>query len=231
MICSNTHACPSPEVFRSGHGFTLPEVLFSLLLFSLVLLMLYSGLYHAGNNWRMSEIQLRKNDDKRFILSFIRTRIEQAWPIIQVNSGETRILFQGSNDGLQFVSTLPSHEADDGLYFLKFELQQDELVFKYLPLSRHKDMFVEDIFADAEPINLVKHVEMIDLDYFGRHAPDVEPAWGDVWNNRHWLPQLLRVRFRTNNHHPWPPLVIVLRSQAEWRPPQLALYMEEDAYL
>ena len=229
MFCDQPQILPAPAPRRAENGFTLPETLFALLLFSLVLLMLYSGLYYAGNNWRMSEIQLRKNDDKRFILSFIRRRIEQAAPIIQVNGAATRVLFQGSNDSLQFVSTLPSHPVDNGLYFLRFEIHQDDLVLKYMPLVRHENMFEEDIFAEAEQITLVKRVGKIELDYFGRHAPGADPAWRESWNNAHWLPRLLRVRFSATHHHPLPPLVIALRSQAEWRPPQLSLYVEQGA--
>ena len=43
-----------PVSARAADGFTLPELLLALLLFSLVLLMLYGGLFHAGNHWRMS---------------------------------------------------------------------------------------------------------------------------------------------------------------------------------
>ena len=218
-----------PVRARAAGGFTLPEMLLALLLFSLVLLMLYGGLFQAGNYWRMSEVQLRKNDDKRFILSEIRRRIEQALPIIQAQGGATRIIFRGGNHSLEFVSALPSHDADNGLYFLRLEILEGELVLKYLPLARRRNMFAEDIFAQAEKITLAQHVDTVDLEYFGRHAPDTAPAWRDTWNNAHWLPRLLRIRFDTNNHHPWPPLVVSLRSQAEWRPPQLTLYLEEEA--
>ena len=218
-----------PVITRNANGFTLLETLLALLLFSLVLLMLYSGLFQAGNNWRMSETQLRKNNDKRFILSFLRRRIEQVRPIIQDQGGDTRIIFRGGKHELEFVSTLPSYATDNGLYFLKLDLQEDGLVLRFLPLSRHENMFAEDIFADARQIHLAQDVNQIDLEYFGRHGPDGEPAWEDAWNNVYWLPRLLRIRFETENHHSWPPLVIALRSQAEWRPPQLAIYLEEEA--
>lgn len=217
-----------PVCARAANGFTLPEMLLALLLFSLVLLMLYGSLFQAGNYWRMSEVQLRKNDDKRFILSVVRKRIEQALPIIQEQVGSTRILFRGGNHSLEFVSTLPSYDTDNGLYFLKLEIQEGELVLKYLALARRRNMFAEDIFAEAEHIRLVQDVDQVYLEYFGRHRPDTEPAWRDAWDNEYWLPQLLRIRFDTNSHHPWPPLVVSIRAQAEWRPPQLALYMEDE---
>lgn len=217
-----------PVRARAANGFTLPEMLLGLLLFSLVLLMLYGGLFQAGNYWRMSEVQLRKNDDKRFILSVVRRQVEQALPIIQAQGGDTRIIFRGDHHSLEFVSALPSYNMDNGLYFLKFEILERELVLKYLPLVRHRNMFAEDIFAGAEQTRLARRVDQVYLEYFGRHSPGAEPAWGDAWNNRYWLPRLLRIRFDADDHHSWPPLVVSLRSQAEWRPPQLALYMEDE---
>lgn len=216
-----------PVQVRAAYGFTLPEMLLALLLFSLVLLMLYGALFQAGNHWRMSEVQLRKNDDKRFILSFIRRQVEQALPIIQDQGGYNRIIFRGGNHSLEFVSALPSYDTDNGLYLLRLEIQEGELVLRYLPLSRRRNMFAEDLFANAEHIRLAQRVDQVRLEYFGRHAPDTEPAWRDAWDNVYWLPRLLRIRFDTNSQHPWPPLIVALRSQAEWRPPQLAVYLEE----
>ena len=197
-----------PVRSRAEHGFTLPELLLALLLFSLVLLMLYGGLFHAGNHLRMSEVQLRKNDDKRFILSVVRRQVEQALPLIQAQGGETRILFRGGNNSLEFVSALPSYDADDGLYFLKLEIQEGEMVLKFLPLTRRRNLFAEDIFADAEQVHLAQHVDQVSFEYFGRHGLGTEPAWRDAWNNEFWLPLLVRIRFETNDHHPWPPLVV-----------------------
>lgn len=228
MVYPQAQACRLPVCARAIRGFTLPEMLLSLLLLSMVLLMLYGALFQAGNHWRMSEVQLRKNDDKRFILSVIRRRIEQALPIVQAQGGATRIIFRGDSHSLEFVSTLPSYDRDNGLYFLKLLVQEGELVLRFLPLARHRNMFAEDIFAQAGQVLLAQRVTQVNLEYFGRHAPAEEPAWRDAWENTYWLPRLLRIRFDTDSHHPWPPLVVSLRAQAERRPPQLALYMEDE---
>ena len=62
------------------------------------------------------------------------------------------------------------------MYFLKFEVTDDELRLNYTPLAGEKDMFGEDIFVKADTVSLLEGVDAIDLDYFGRDTPDAEPA-------------------------------------------------------
>ena len=212
-------------------GFTLLEVLIALVLFSFILIMVYSSLYTTGRTWRASEIQTQDNDDKRFILSFIRKRIEQLTPIIQAETdGNYRVIFRGGDSSVQFVSTLPMQRAGSGLFFVKFELHQDELVLKYLPLTRDKTMFKEDIFIDADEISLLKNIKEVDLDYFGQDDSNIAPAWRDDWYIKKRLPDLIRVRIDADSRAQWPELVISVRARVDPKQPQLALYPEENNF-
>ncbi|MCY3751505.1 MAG: prepilin-type N-terminal cleavage/methylation domain-containing protein [Gammaproteobacteria bacterium] len=211
------------------NGFTLLEVLIALVLFSFLLIMLYSSLYGAGRNWRVSEMRARENDDKRFVLSFIRKRIEQLAPVIQADThGNHRVIFLGDDSSLQFVSSLPAQGAAAGIFFMKLQLRQDELMLSHLPLARDKTMFGGDIFTGAEEISLARNIGAIGLDYFGQGGADSAPAWRDDWHIRERLPELVRVRIVSDSHSPWPELLIAVRSRADPGQPQLALYPEEN---
>ena len=212
-------------------GFTLLEVLIALVLFSFILIMVYSSLYATGRNWRASEIQTQDNDDRRFILSFIRKQIEQLAPIIEADTdGNYRVIFRGDDTSVQFVSTLPMQRAGSGLFFVKLELRQDQLVLKYLPLTRDKTVFKEDIFIGADEISLIKNIDEVDLDYFGQDDSDTLPAWRDDWHVTERLPNLMRFRIVTGSHNPWPELVIAIRSRADHKQSQLAIYPEESDF-
>ena len=208
-------------------GFTLLELLVGTVLFGFILIMLYSSLFSTGHHWRVSAIHARQNDDKRLILSLIRRLIKQTSPMIQRDSEGSRLLFQGDDSSLIFVTHLPAHHAGSGIYFLKFEVQDDELLLKYTALTRDKAMFEEDIFVEAETINLLTHIEGINLYYFGQDAADTEPTWHDEWNNKVQLPELVRFQVITDPGNPWPELLIALRSQAVLGQPQLTLPREE----
>ena len=207
-------------------GFALPEALLAMLVFMFILLMLYLALFSAGNYHRTGEVRLRHNDDKRFLPYFLRRQLEQAVPLIEVDDSEMQVLFRGNERTLRFVGALPSYRRDDGLYLQELSLADDALVLNYHPLTRAPDLYAENGLADAEQISLAQPVERLELAYFGRHTADGAPAWRDAWDNPDWLPILLRVHVAMEQQEAWPPLVIALRAQAEWRPPQLALYLE-----
>lgn len=197
-----------------------------MLLFMFILLMLYGALFSAGQYQRAGDVRLRHNDDKRFIGSFLRRQVEQAVPVIAVDGGGTRVLLRGNAGTLRFVGPLPSYQEDDGLYLQELSLAGDELVLSYHPLTRAPALFAEHGPASVERISLARPVARFELAYFGRHTADGAPAWRDAWDNPEWLPSLLRADVALSQQDAWPPLVVALRAQAEWRPPQLALYLE-----
>lgn len=208
------------------NGFALPEALLAVLLFMFILLMLYGALFSAGQYQRASDVRLRHNDDKRFIQSFLRRQLEQAVPLTGVDDGAAQVLFRGNEHTLRFVGPLPSYQGDDGLYLQELSLADDELILSYHPLTRAPALFAENGLASAEHISLARSVERFELGYFGRHTADAAPRWRDAWDNPDWLPSLLRVDVALGQQDVWPLLMIALRAQAEWRPPQLALYLE-----
>lgn len=217
---------PAPFTRPCYNGFALPEALLAMLLFMFILFMLYTALFSAGQYQRAGDVRLRHNDDKRFIQSFLRRQVEHTVPLTGVDDSDTQVLFRGDEHTLRFVGPLPSYQADDGLYLQELSLADDALILRHHPLTRAPGLFVEDGLASAEYITLAQPVERLELAYFGRHTADGAPAWGDAWDNPAWLPSLLRVDITLGQQDPWPTLVIALRAQAEWRPPQLVLYLE-----
>ncbi|MCY4337995.1 MAG: hypothetical protein OXD47_04260 [Gammaproteobacteria bacterium] len=208
------------------NGFALPEALLAMLLLIFIVLILYSALFSTGNYQRAGDIRLRHNDDKRFVQSFLRRQVEQAVPLIAVENGVVQALFRGNEHMLRFVGPLPSYQRDDGLYLQELSLADDALILRYHPLTRAAALFADDGLAGAEQIILADSVERLELAYFGRHTAGGAAHWRDAWDNPEWLPSLLRLGVVMEQREVWPALVVALRAQAEWRPPQLGLYLQ-----
>ncbi|MDE0155642.1 MAG: hypothetical protein OXS28_08580 [Gammaproteobacteria bacterium] len=225
-VCADAAVRPASPPPARYHGFALPEALLAVLLFMFILLMLYGALFSAGQYQRTSDVRLRHNDDKRFIQSFLRRQLEQAVPLIAVDDGGTQVLFRGNERTLRFIGPLPSYRGDDGLYLQELSMADDELILSYHPLTRAPALFAENRLAGAERITLAQPVTRFELAYFGRHTADAAPLWRDAWDNPAWLPSLLRVDIALGQQDVWPLMLVALRAQAEWRPPQLALYLE-----
>ena len=206
-------------------GFTLLELLIALTLFSVTLLLVYNGLYAAGRGWQASEHQARAAADARLLFAFLRRQIGQATPILQIGKQESRALFQGDISSLQFVSELPAHHAGHGLHFLKLAQERDELTLRYTPVARDKNLFEDELFADAKTLVLAKDVREVEFAYFGRKQTSARPGWHTHWDEKKQLPEL--VRFQVTRHEQWPELLIALRSRFAGGRPHLTLNMEE----
>ena len=223
-----THRTRQSHTPAKAHiGFTLLEVLVALVLISFLLLMLYGSLYAGARNWRAGEVRARENDDKRLVLSFIRRLTGEVVPMIQRDKQSARLMFRGDYTSLRFVSRLPAHHAGSGLYFLKLETTDEELLLRYTPLTVDKALFEEDVFVEAELISLLGNIQTIDLDYFGRGPPDAEPAWHDEWESSNLRPELIRLSIQANEPGSWPSMVIAVRARAVPGLPPLTLYQED----
>lgn len=212
-------------------GFTLVEALVALTLLSLMLTLLFSGLYTAGKNLQAGERQAAANDNQRLALSLLRSLVEQTVPLfLAAPDKRPQLVFKGERSALYFVSPLPSHRGGSGLYALALELEQDDpqdtfLALRYQPLNPAADLLDFSAAAQAEHIEsqrLADGVTSIAFSYFGRRRPREAPHWRDSWDAAARLPLLIRVRVEASGY--WPELVIPTRNKPLPRHPQLTLY-------
>jgi len=54
---------------------------------------------------------------------------------------------------------------------------------------------------------LLKHIERLEISYFGASEEDKTPRWQDTWHDQESMPLLVRIRARLVGE-PWPDLVV-----------------------
>lgn len=209
------------------YGFTLVEVLIGLTLFSLILVMIFSGLYTSARSWDAGEKAINSNDEARLILSFLRKQINQAVPILYVNDRKYEALFNGENHSLRFVSRLPAYRGEGGLHLGTFSViknnNESVLTFNYRTLDTSTDPFNEPD-EGSTTVTLIEHVDSIELEYFGNKKDDEDPRWYTEWSHESRLPDLVRFHILAeDNIQYWPELVITIPSQPERGLPELLL--------
>jgi general secretion pathway protein J len=184
-------------------GFTLIEILISMVLLSMTLLLLFSSLYTANKYWQMGEQTIEKNEETRLVGHFIRRLIIQAVPILWVESGEKRLLFQGKQDELRFVSTLPAHRGGGGLHNLMLKVvttdSKRQLGLTHSLLDPDVEPFSE-INNKEDFIVIANDIDTIKLSYFGKTKDDEDTRWFEEWDSDAYLPQLVRLHIYTKNH-------------------------------
>lgn len=184
-------------------GFTLIEILISMVLLSMTLLLLFSSLYTANKYWQLGEKTIEKNEETRLVDHFIRRLIIQAVPILWVENGEKKLLFQGKQDELRFVSTLPAHRGGGGLHTLMLKVvttdSTKQLALTHSLLDPDIEPFSE-IMNEEEFVVIANDIDTINLSYFGKTKNDEEARWFEEWDNELYMPQLVRLHIHTKNN-------------------------------
>ena len=104
-------------------GFTLVEVLVSLVLLALVLAVLSGGLRFARGTWDAAG-KLDEHAGYAMAERFLRARLGEAMPLYEHSAaGTVRVAFHGTAETLSFVAPAPNGPAGAALYRYALEAQ------------------------------------------------------------------------------------------------------------
>jgi len=189
---------PSRRSLRqcSDAGFTLIEVLVSLVLLALLLALLAGGLRYARSTWdataRLDELAAADMAE-----TFLRARLAEAMPLYeQRKAGTVRALFQGEVDSMSFVAPAPNGPAGAGLYRYTLEAGAGMSGRRALTvmLAPHLPL-VSDAALKRPPerYELMRDIRSVSFRYFGRGDLRSEPTWHATWLRTDALPNLVEI--------------------------------------
>jgi len=174
---------------RPEAGFTLIEVLVSLVLLALLLALLAGGLRYARSTWDAAA-RLDQLAGADMAETFLRARLAEAMPLYeQRKAGTVRALFRGDGDSMSFVGPAPNGPAGAGLYRYTLEAAggavprsgtgRRALVVELVPhLPVLNDSALERP-ADSPPdrYELMRNIRSVSFRYFGRGDLRADPEW------------------------------------------------------
>ena len=206
------------ERHRPEAGFTLIEVLVSLVLLALVLALLAGGVRYARSTWDAAA-RLDELAGSDMAETFLRTRLAEAMPLYeQRRAGTVRALFRGDGDAMTFVAPAPNGPAGAGLYRYTLEAAagagpgRRTLVVKLAPhLPWLSDSTLE---RPPEQYELMRSIRSVSFRYFGRSEFRAEPAWHAAWPRTDAMPSLVEIAVARDDGEGGPiSLTIELRLQ------------------
>ncbi len=208
--------------WRSDVGFTLVEVLVSLVLLALVLALLAGGVRFARGTWDAAA-RLEEQTGAEMAEAFLRARLGEAMALYeQHKSGMVRVVFYGTADGLSFVAPAPNGPAGAALYRYALELApgagpgRGALVVKLAPYQA-KQAEASAEWAVQRHV-LVRNPVSAAFRYFGRIRAGAEPAWHTAWTRTDATPNLVELTVARDASHGGPiALVVALRLQTVTR--------------
>lgn len=200
-------------------GFTLIEVLVSLVLLALVLTLLAGGVRYARGTWNATA-RLDDLADSDVAGTFIRARLAEAMPIYeQRKAGVMQVIFQGAADSVSFVAPAPNGPGGAGLYRYSLEAEPGAAGSPQTLVVKVAAFFAGQ--TDAGPALLpdrhvlMRNIRSVSFRYFGRSEIRAPPAWHDVWTRPDAMPRLVDIAIARNDSDGGPVnLVVALRLQS-----------------
>lgn len=197
-------------------GFTLLEVLASLVLLALLLVGVYSGIRTATHSVHAGTAAIERMDQVRSAQQFLRRELAQSLtqPIERTDHGEP-VYFVGTAREMRYVAPLPGYLGKLGPQLQQLRLVDDddgsqrlELSLAVLPPDGQPPQ------ALGDPQVLLDHIVDGHFSYRGVDAKGAAVAWSSSWADGRQLPQLVRVELHANGTVEWPQLDVPLRVTA-----------------
>ena len=200
-------------------GFTLLELLISLVLLALILSFVGGALRFGARAWEAAGA-LDGGASMGAVRTFLEHRLAEAMPAYERDEvGRVRIAFSGLSQELSFVSPFSRGTAGAGLY--RFSLAPRPVVRGArtgmalgLKLSSYQpDTVRPDADTSAEEQLLLEDIAGLRLRYFGRKDLRSPAAWHAEWSRADALPDLIEISvlLRDTDARAWPPLVVETR--------------------
>ena len=194
-------------------GFTLLEVLASLVLLALLLIGVYSGLRTATHSVSSGTAGIERIDQIRSAQQFLQRELAQslAQPISHNDHGDA-IYFEGSAHEMRYVAPLPGYLGKLGPQLQRLQLVDDgdggsrlELSLALLPPDGQPPRPLGD------PQVLLDHIHGGGFSYSGVDDQGAPVPWSATWPDGHILPSLVRIDLQVEGNSGWPQLQVPLR--------------------
>lgn len=189
-----------------ARGFTLVELLVSLVVLALIGLLMSSGVGAGRRAWERVDRSSANIDQVEAAQTIIRDRLARLVPLTRYDAITPYSDIEGKHDVLFFIAPAP------------YAQQPDALTDYRLSLSTRSEL-VLSATGDLAPLGnpqrqdrvLLRGVATLDLGYFGPQPTQRDPPrWTDHWPPQAQPPQLIRVRltFAPGDRRRWPDLIV-----------------------
>ncbi len=189
----------SPSTAAS-RGFTLLELIIAITLTGLIMLLAFSAMRLAISSWRTVESVDASLEELQVVQGFLRRQLEQARSVTRTNQTEQNTTLKGNVRALNFIAPMPGSRLGVwGLY--RFSLA-------FVPVDSGTNLQITytlalppadpgQISGETQTRILLRNLEAGAFSYFGTLTVKEPATWHDEWTSDASLPQLVRVRLRS----------------------------------
>lgn len=179
-------------------GFSLIEIVISLMLLTFILLTTQTALKLGQRTWQIAD-ELSDSDAASATLNFLEQRLTQTMPLYErQGDGRLRIAFRGAADSISFIAPTALGPEGGGLY--RFEIGTSDASEGGRKLMLRWALYQPPPAGSnfSERV-LLSDVSDFSLRYFGRSTSGEPPAWASQWSRLDAFPDLIEIRAVTQN--------------------------------
>lgn len=189
----------------STAGFSLVELLASLVILAMLSLMVLAGIGGRSVAWTRMDADTANGETVEAVQAAIYDRIQHTWPITLYNMAQPGPDFTGAASYVNFLATPPNAKGTGPLrrYQLALDTGGD------LVLDSVSDIAIDRHHWSDRQV-LLHGVQSLDLAYFGQALKQTEPSWRPNWSQQAVMPSAIRVRlgFPAGDRRRWPDLIV-----------------------
>jgi general secretion pathway protein J len=208
--------------FRRARGFTMIELMISLVLLALMSAVLFGSLNLAGRSTDAGTAKAEATSGMRLAGDYLRTQLAAQHPQRMRKIADFPLLFGGAVDEMRYTAPLPGRVGLGGMWYYRLKLatvpgrdKPSLILERMIPDVGALD---KPEFVDADRSVLADDIKELKFAYYGINtgaSVDEAPTWRDQWDDTQLLPQLIRVDVTPEKGLAWPTLVIAPREAPE----------------
>lgn len=196
-VCTENPVIPRPLhrsrkkyllVCNSRNGFTLLELLISLVMLGIIAIILSSAMRIGLRTVSTGEKKIDHLERTRASFTIIDSQIQSQIPLTFEENGEKKYYFQGDMESLQFPSNYSIWGGRKGYVMVRYKVESDDTGKQFLAVS-------ENIIGtkSSRESRLFSAVDAIHFEYFFRDPTEEKGKWADKWTDTGNIPEKVRL--------------------------------------
>ena len=203
-----------PVTIDPVSGFTLLELLLSIILIGLIMTMAYGGLSSSIKAATRGDDMVKRNNRLRAVQGFVRRQIANALPLTmrseeQLQDDLSLVRFEGADDEMRFIAPMPGYLGHGGPHEQIFSFERGQLLFDHRLLQNDEDSELARAIEERDPLVLLTDLRDVKFSYLlASEEEDINPEWVDDWEDSSQTPLMVRVEveFEPDARMAWPTL-------------------------
>ena len=182
--------------FKNQKGFSLMEVIISMVMLSLIMGMIYGAIHASRKMAHQGTKRINATNEIRVVQELIRRQISRILPMAFKEDDGAFVIFEGDDEHIMYVSPMPGYLGNGGPYVQLIEIVNGNggkiLQFSHWLLS---DTFEEVDFEDSdiEPVVLMENIRYAEFSFVKLDEEGEPGDWENDWEDPESTPLMVKL--------------------------------------